>query len=170
MAECLVVATKRGGGNSRAAYSNLTARPSSLPGSRRGSEGRKGPCRAGRHSRRGCSGCPIHERHRGGPWSGGRRICSPWGPRRAWPIVSHHPRHTRNPGATPPAPLGRGVRLPLSRGVRVRAWPIVSHHPRHTREATAESWDQTTIGSGSGASSGRRSAIEKRRIAPVTSV
>lgn len=30
MAECLVVATKRGGGNSRAAYFNLTARPSSL--------------------------------------------------------------------------------------------------------------------------------------------
>ena len=30
MAECLVVATKRGGGKSRAAYSNLGARPSSL--------------------------------------------------------------------------------------------------------------------------------------------
>ena len=30
MAECLVVATKRGGGNSHAAYSNLAARPSSL--------------------------------------------------------------------------------------------------------------------------------------------
>ena len=30
MAECLVVATKRGRGNSRAAYSNLAARPSSL--------------------------------------------------------------------------------------------------------------------------------------------
>ena len=30
MAECLVVATKRGGGNSRATYFNLTARPSSL--------------------------------------------------------------------------------------------------------------------------------------------
>ena len=30
MAECLVVATKRGGGNSLASYSNLTARPSSL--------------------------------------------------------------------------------------------------------------------------------------------
>ena len=30
MAECLVVATKKGGGNTRAAYSNLPARPSSL--------------------------------------------------------------------------------------------------------------------------------------------
>ena len=30
MAECLVVATKRGGGNSHAAYSNLATRPSSL--------------------------------------------------------------------------------------------------------------------------------------------
>ena len=49
MAECLVVATKRGGGKSSAAYSNLSARPSSTPGSRRGSEGRKGPGRAGRN-------------------------------------------------------------------------------------------------------------------------
>ena len=42
MAECLVVATKRAGSKARAAYSNLTARPSSLLEAAVGAKNAKG--------------------------------------------------------------------------------------------------------------------------------
>ena len=67
MAECLVVATKRGGGNSRAAYFNLTARPSSLLEASVGARNARCDAVQGRHTGRRRSGCPIHERHRGSP-------------------------------------------------------------------------------------------------------
>ena len=67
MAECLVVATKRGGGKSRRRVLQSGCKALVAPGSRRASEEGKGTGRPGRHSRRGCSGRPIHERHRGDP-------------------------------------------------------------------------------------------------------
>ena len=63
MAECLVVATRRSGGNSCAAYSNLAARPSSLLEAAVRAKNARGQTVQGDILDAGCSGCTIHKRH-----------------------------------------------------------------------------------------------------------